>query len=215
VTLFITAIIRVSIILITIKKFMKLVALYLRLFIFIFLYLVLIVFITAYNIQVANNQGEINQGYADYYNCLLVEGQGCSLGDSISNYNLVMLKAWALSSLGVLLFIIFFFSWDGMRFWGLLIRSCATALYYRRAQDVTAVLHMVTYKSNHASLHTATERSLTIVDAIPEEEEEEQSEKATTEIGEEAAGGSSSSSASVEEGTEEDGTAGRRGDETK
>ena len=84
--------------LLTVGRWKKLVSsLYVRLFVFILLYLLLFVFIFAYNIQTAANSGAISSGYQDYYQCLLFGEAGCAIGDDITNYNLVMLKGFAIS----------------------------------------------------------------------------------------------------------------------
>ena len=63
--------------------------------------------------------------YANYYTCLIEAGGGtCTLDSSLTNYNFIMLKAWAISSLGLILFLLFI-SWDVSRFWFFLLHSFA------------------------------------------------------------------------------------------
>jgi len=114
--LFIAVLVRLTIMAITIRKIKSLAFLYLRLCIFVLLYLTLIVFIMAYNIQNAVNQSSIQNGYEEYYTCLTYGLGNCSLDDSVTNYNLVMLKGFAVSSLGILLSITFI-SLDVLKFW--------------------------------------------------------------------------------------------------
>lgn len=113
--------------------------------VFIFLYLFLITFIVAYNIQIASNQDAINTGYENYYQCLIYAQPDCGLSDSVSNYNLVMLKGFAISSLGTFLFLIFF-SWDILVFWYQLITTMGAVLI-KKSEPESLVLLLAYEKS--------------------------------------------------------------------
>ncbi|KAL6048864.1 Frizzled-9 [Balamuthia mandrillaris] len=85
----------------------KFLGLYSRLIAFMFLFFVLYIIIFAYTIAVTANEDTITDGYADYYRCLLNELQSCELSDSVTNYPLVVLRAFAYSSLGFWLAVLF------------------------------------------------------------------------------------------------------------
>ena len=87
-----------------------------------FAYLAIFCIIFAYSIQIADNKNGIDQGVQDYYVCL-VRGLECSLSDSVSNYNLIMLKGFSISSLGFFLFAIFSSSLEIVRFWYLCVQA--------------------------------------------------------------------------------------------
>jgi len=156
----------------------KLLLLYLRLFIFIFLYLILIVFIMSYYIQNANNQGEINQGYETYYQCLTYGQPNCSLDDTVTNYNLVMLKGFAISSLGLLLFFLFL-SWDVMKFWWELGQSLYYLILRRDKMNAMVVLHKLAFTQSTRTITkgSGTELSITVGEEREMEEEEELSDE--------------------------------------
>ena len=175
VTLFFLALVRMTILFITLRKVKKLLLLYVRLSIFIFLYLILFVFITAYNIQYATNNSNINDGYESYYQCLLFGEPNCSLSDSIANYNLVMLKGFAISSLGVLLFCIFI-SWDVILFWYNLFKGFYVIARHRNKDNLVALFNMVAFTQGAQTI-TATSASMTITQLDQGEEEENAAEE--------------------------------------
>jgi len=140
---FVVAIVRVSILLVALKKLTTLIFLYLRLFVFIFLFLFLFTVIFAYNIQVAANQSSINDGYSLYFQCLIYAEPNCSLDDSVSNYNLVMLKGFAISSLGLFIFLIFFFSWDACKFYFGVLKVVALGVYHRDLSEIRTAGRMM------------------------------------------------------------------------
>jgi len=172
---FIIAIMRVTILLVTLKKLTTLIILYLRLCIFILLFLFLFIVIFAYNIQVAANQSTINTGYSVYYQCLIYAGN-CSLDDSVSNYNLVMLKGFAISSLGVFLFIIFFFSWDSLKFYYGVIKMVVLGIYHRNPSEVVLAGKMMWSSRTTPSVSSGTSltvTSATAMDDVLREQEED------------------------------------------
>jgi len=182
---FIIAIVRVSILLIALKKLTTLIVLHLRIFIFIFLFLFLFTVIFAYNIQVAANQTDINNGYSDYYQCLIYAGPDCSLDDSVSNYHLVMLKGFAISSLGVFIFLIFFFSWDTFKFYYMMARTFCKGIYHRDISEVMMAGKMVwssrsTPSVSGSSLTVTTTVDGDAMDEIQREQEEEEDEDSSS-----------------------------------
>jgi len=116
--LFIFALVKLVVISFMVSKGKMFLLIYYRLLLFIFIYLFLFTFIFSYNLQVEANSDEIKTGFEQYYKCLVFAGAlgECSLSDSVSNYDLVMLKGFAISSLGFFVFITFI-SWDILRFW--------------------------------------------------------------------------------------------------
>ena len=154
--------------------------LYLWLFLFICLYLILFVFIFAYTIQFTSDESAIDNMYANYYTCLIeAGGDACTLDSSLTNYNLIMLKAWAISSLGLLLFLLFI-SWDVSRFWFFLLRSFVFAIIRRSPDDVVSVAKMVIYKS-HSTMSLRNSDSLKVsydsTAADPTDDKEEDGEE--------------------------------------
>jgi len=149
---FVVAIVRVSILLVALKKLTTLIFLYLRLFVFIFLFLFLFTVIFAYNIQVAANQSSINDGYSLYFQCLIYAEPNCSLDDSVSNYNLVMLKGFAISSLGLFIFLIFFFSWDACKFYYGVLKMVTLGVYHRDLSEIRTAGRMMWSSRNTPSV---------------------------------------------------------------
>jgi len=121
--LFVLAIIRLIIGSFQVSKAKLFIFIYYRLLLFVFLYLFLFTFIFSYNLQVAANASDIQAGFNWYYLCLispvlLLEPTipECVIPDSVSNYNLIMLKAFAISALGFFVFVTFL-SWEILYFW--------------------------------------------------------------------------------------------------
>jgi len=83
---------------------------YLRVLLFIFSIFLVVTLFSVYCINNAANASTINSGYQQYYACIgtsAVSGTICELDSNVANYSLVMLKGFAISVLGVLLFFIF------------------------------------------------------------------------------------------------------------
>ena len=207
VTLFFVALGKITHLFITLRKFKKLLMLYLRLFLFICLYLILFVFIFAYTIQFTSDESAIDNMYANYYTCLIeAGGDACTLDSSPTNYNLIMLKAWAISSLGLLLFLLFI-SWDVSRFWFFLLRSFVLAIIRRSPDEVVSVAKMVMYKS-HSTMSLRSSSSLKVsydstaadpTDDKEEDGEEDEMETVNTNKEDEAREVQSSSSSSEQD----------------
>lgn len=182
VSLFLLALVRITILFVTIRKVKKLLFLYLRIFIFIIVYLILIIFITAYYIQYARDQDSINTGYEEYYQCLSYGLPNCSLDDSVTNYNLVMLKAFAISSLGVLLFFVFL-SWDIIKFWYDVVLSVFHVIKTRKKSKAVNLINKLVYSSTNRSITDSSLDSMTVTGAtgMPPEEGNEMDEVSDSE----------------------------------
>ncbi|KAL6048866.1 hypothetical protein QOT17_020806 [Balamuthia mandrillaris] len=90
---------------------------YFRVIIFILIYLSLITFIFAYSLRVVSAKDTIEEGYSDYYRCLILDRQACSLSAEVHNYGLAVLRSIGYSSLGLLLFFNFCISPSMGKFW--------------------------------------------------------------------------------------------------
>ncbi|KAL6060301.1 hypothetical protein QOT17_013600 [Balamuthia mandrillaris] len=99
------------------NKLKKTCGTYLRVVLFIFIYLVLIAFIFAYSLRVVTAEDTIEDGYSEYYLCLLFRLPHCSLSEEVHNYGLAVLRSIGYSSLGLMLFFNFCFSPSMGRFW--------------------------------------------------------------------------------------------------
>ncbi|KAL6060322.1 hypothetical protein QOT17_013621 [Balamuthia mandrillaris] len=99
------------------KELKKTCGTYFRVILFILIYLVLIIFIFAYSLHVVDTKESIEEGYADYYECLLKRENNCSLSEEVHNYPLAVLRSISYSSLGLMLFLNFCISPSMGRFW--------------------------------------------------------------------------------------------------
>ncbi|KAL6060312.1 hypothetical protein QOT17_013611 [Balamuthia mandrillaris] len=100
------------------KELKKTCGTYFRVILFILIYLILITFIFAYSLRVLDAKETIEDGYSDYYQCLLtLKNKDCSLSESVHNYDLAVLRSIGYSSLGLLLFFNFCISPSMGRFW--------------------------------------------------------------------------------------------------
>ncbi|KAL6052694.1 Frizzled-9 [Balamuthia mandrillaris] len=101
------------------KELKKTAATYIRIIVFITIFLCLYIFIFAYTLRVETDKEDIEEGYGDYFRCLLNSQTGpyCELTESVHNYSLAMLKSFAYSSLGLLLFLNFCLSQGILHFW--------------------------------------------------------------------------------------------------
>ncbi|KAL6052695.1 Frizzled-10 [Balamuthia mandrillaris] len=101
------------------KEFKKTAATYIRIIVFITIFLCLYIFIFAYTLRVETDKEDIEEGYGDYFRCALNSETApyCELTESVHNYSLAMLKSFAYSSLGLLLFLNFCLSQGILHFW--------------------------------------------------------------------------------------------------
>jgi len=186
--LFVLALIKVTVLLFTIAKWKLLLFLYLRLSIFIFIYFVLFIFIIAYNIQVANNSNSIHTGYEQYYLCLLDGFPDCELDSSVSNYNLVMLRGFSISALGIMLFLIFIASKEAYDFYGDLAKNICIALFVKKDPFLAlyAFKQVISTQSTGSkissiSLSEVATREVDLADENLEKRDEEESNKSEEE----------------------------------
>ncbi|KAL6052692.1 Frizzled-10 [Balamuthia mandrillaris] len=101
------------------KEFKKTAVTYVRIIVFITIFLCLYIFIFAYTIRVETDKEDIEDGYGEYFQCLLRSETApyCELSESVHNFSLAMLKSFAYSSLGLLLFLNFCLSQGILHFW--------------------------------------------------------------------------------------------------
>ncbi|KAL6060308.1 hypothetical protein QOT17_013607 [Balamuthia mandrillaris] len=99
------------------KELKKTCGTYFRVILFILIYLVLITFIFAYSLRVATAKDTIEDGYSEYYKCLILREPDCTLSESVHNFGLAVLRSIGYSSLGLLLFLNFCISPSMGRFW--------------------------------------------------------------------------------------------------
>ena len=170
--------------------------LYYRLLLFIFCYLVLFTFIFSYNLQIAVNSGDIQSGFETYYLCLisplLFNQLSCTLPDSVSNYNLELLKGFAISALGFFVFITFF-SWDVIRFWYTLARRVILLVIHRELRHGNSAIKMILFASHVTNSITP---DVTVDMSIDMEQPEEEETK-------DVSGGDEGGSSSPPEDTDE------------
>jgi len=137
-------------------------------------------FFIAYVINNAANEGEITSGYEVYFECLPGLSGGptdCSLSDNVSNFPLVILKGFAISCFGGLLFFTFR-SWQMIAHWWKILRAMFLVLKERRRQEAVGLFHLVVTDSylSRSSLSGGGKELSVVVDGAEGEEEEEVSE---------------------------------------
>jgi len=76
---------------------------------------------------------------------LIYAGANCSLDDSVSNYNLVMLRGFAISSLGLFIFFIFFFSWESLKFFFGVAEMFCKGIYHHDRSEIWLAGKMIWY----------------------------------------------------------------------
>ena len=153
-----------------------------RILAFILLFMVLFVFVFAYNVQVESHKDDINSGYSAYFRCLVDSAtSSCSLPDSVSNYDLVMLRGFAISSLGFFLSMIFI-NLDMLRFWWERVRGVVSAARgrsvagLRNAWEGFVFDTAVTARTTEGSLSVTASSASNLSFADKDEEGEEGSE---------------------------------------
>ena len=107
---FILSLAKLMFVVIKLRKWKEVVMPYLRVLLFIFSLFLVVTLFSIYCINNAANASTINSGYQQYYACIgtsAVSGTICELDNNVANYSLVMLKGFAISVFGVLLFFIF------------------------------------------------------------------------------------------------------------
>jgi len=178
-TSFIAFMVRVVVESIRLKKFLTYFLMYIRVIVFMMIFLTGSVIIFSYSIQITNDYADIQSGIKDYYACL-IRGQTCSLSESVSNYNLIMLKGFAMSCFGVFMFIIFL-SLHTFRFWYDIMRSLSLSLYHRKPYHARkALMGILSDRSTATSDHTmtlTTDNTMTAKSDDNDMEEEDEEEE--------------------------------------
>jgi len=194
-TFFTVAIIRITVMMFVLRKLDQMWR-YIRLLVFIFLYLFLFCFIFSYHIQLEVDRTTITDGYADYFHCLISPNpDSCHLSADVSNYSLVMLKGFAISVLGFLLFLVFI-SWEILRFWYLAISALVLLAVHRNTAQAMIVWNLFSSEGAVKSSISATDDVLSTdgdttktagsaisgeeEDAIGDEEEPSHSEESSS-----------------------------------
>ncbi|KAL6053059.1 hypothetical protein QOT17_018180 [Balamuthia mandrillaris] len=95
----------------------KAVEMYLRLVLFILIYLCLFAFIFSFTLRLASDKEAIEEGYSDYFLCLVVRLEECSLPSGVHNFPLAVLKGLGYSCLGLCLCLNFCTSRAILRLW--------------------------------------------------------------------------------------------------
>ncbi|KAL6049563.1 Wnt-activated receptor, variant 2 [Balamuthia mandrillaris] len=99
------------------KDLKKACSTYFRVLLFIVIFLIMFCFIFAYSLQVAANLSAVEEGYSEYYTCLLQRKPDCELSEDVHNYPLAVLRGLGFSCLGFLLFLNFCSSFAIGKFW--------------------------------------------------------------------------------------------------
>ncbi|KAL6060327.1 hypothetical protein QOT17_013624 [Balamuthia mandrillaris] len=115
--LFISSMIRLLSFARKLKELKKTCGTYFRVTLFILIYLTLISFIFAYSLRVVTAKDTIEDGYSEYYTCLLARQPDCHLSETVHNFGLAVLRSIGYSSLGLMLFLNFCISPSMARFW--------------------------------------------------------------------------------------------------
>ncbi|KAL6060314.1 hypothetical protein QOT17_013613 [Balamuthia mandrillaris] len=103
---------------------------YFRVILFVLVYLSLISFIFAYSLRVVTAKDTIEDGYSNYYQCLItIKKKDCSLPAQVHNYPLAVLRSIGYSSLGLLLFLTFCITPSMGRFWWCFFRHIIQARF--------------------------------------------------------------------------------------
>ena len=177
---FFLSLVKLVIFAIKVRKLKAVVVPYIRILLFVFIFFLVFAFFIAYVINNAANEGSVTEGYDAYYTCLSggetyntlpVSPSTCQLSDSVSNYNLVMLKAFAVSCVGVLLSLTFF-SWELIRHWYRIGEACYLCLLRRNTDSIRHIFSLINSSTHNTSTFKGSEMSLS-VSALPPEEEGE------------------------------------------
>ncbi|KAL6052675.1 hypothetical protein QOT17_018471 [Balamuthia mandrillaris] len=121
--LFAAAIVRILHLAIALGEGKKACMTYYRLGLFILIFMMVYTFIFAYTLQVATNLETIEEGYSEYFACLVMGLEECTLSEEVSNYHLAALKGFAYAVLGFLLFLNFCLSEAVGKLWWRLLQG--------------------------------------------------------------------------------------------
>ena len=142
---------------IRLRKIKEVIIPYVRMLLFVFNFFLVFALFCAYIINNAANAGTITNGYEAYYLCLSgstpTPTSDCQLDGDVSNYPLVMLKGFAISCLGLLLFFTFL-SWRLFYHWFKLFKAIFLVFQKRDKSTVMGFLYLVGSESKHPSSST-------------------------------------------------------------
>ncbi|KAL6052870.1 Frizzled-9, variant 3 [Balamuthia mandrillaris] len=161
------------------KEHRKTIVAYVRIIVFISIFLCLYIFIFAYTVRVETDKEDIEEGYGDYFRCLLNSETApyCELSESVHNFSLAMLRSFGYSALGLLLFLNFCLSKAIIRFWRRFFINVArgnlkSAITSERSTSVT---RPTTKKSKGSKEdHMTMSVTMTETTAVLDDEEDEE-----------------------------------------
>ena len=198
------SLVKLAIVAIRLFKWKEVVMPYVRVLLFIFALFFVVALFSAYLINNAANSSTISNGYAAYYGCLsgttFTPVSQCQLDSDVSNYSLVMLKGFAISVFGILLFFIFT-SQQLFLHWYHIFAAVVELARSRDKVSVVLLWNQVGSKSvtlDSISLHGVTNMTMT-EDTKASPDSEESAEEQAGEEEEESGKESSSTSSSGEE----------------
>ena len=202
--LFMICLIRLLVVAIRLRKIAEVVVPYTRVIIFIFIFFLVISLFVAYVINNAANESTITSGYELYYECIsgttFTPPSQCALDSNVSSYPLVMLKGFAASCLGFLLFFNFM-SWTVLKHWGNIFVGIFEVLRKRNKKALEHLFSIVGGESITASSGLSASISVGGATAMAEEddkiergqERDEEDEESKEESGSEEVASSSKS----------------------
>ena len=182
---FTISLIKLIILAIRLRKLTSVIIPYSRVLLFVCIFFMVYVFFIAYVINNAANEGEITSGYEVYFECLpglFGEATDCSLSDNVSNFPLVILKGFAISCFGALLFFTFL-SWQMVAHWWKILKAIFLVLKQRRRQEAVGLFHLVvtdSFLSRSSLSGGGKELSVVAVGADGEEEEVSEAESSSS-----------------------------------
>lgn len=173
---------------IKLRKVKDVIVPYIRILFFVFIFFMVFGFFTAYVINDAANHASIASGYEQYYDCLSGDTytpvQDCQLSDSVSNIDLVMLKGFAVSCLGLLLFFNFL-SWELLVHWYRIGKACYLFMRSRDKDRALAIFRLVEGQSKTTTSFSKTS-SLALSTVTPDTQIEQEEDYEDTSKSEEA-----------------------------
>ena len=179
---FTISLIRLLVMAIRLRKIVDVIIPYIRLLLFVFIFFMVFAFFIAYVINNAANEGNITSGYEQYFTCLaggtFTPVTECQLSSDVSNFSLVMLKGFALSCLGLLLFGTFL-SWAILKHWIALFK--AFGLLFIRPSDFLIRMKMLgSMMISEAAVRSSTSldtHAMSVATETRHEEEDEEEEE--------------------------------------
>jgi len=173
---------------IRLRKIVDVIIPYIRLLLFVFIFFMVFAFFIAYVINNAANEGNITSGYEQYFTCLaggtFTPVTECQLSSDVSNFSLVMLKGFALSCLGLLLFGTFL-SWAILKHWIALFKAFGMILahpkdFISRAKVLGSMMASDSTRHSDTPLQTL-DMSLSPEEVDNDEDEENNDAKGNSE----------------------------------